>query len=124
MTATADWLPDTGEIVWLAYQSSEGKEMRGQHPFLVLSSRAFNARTKTLVGLAMTSQEHMTPGRPDFNPFQIGNVTTKGENSYINTNQISTFDWEIRSMKRHPWGKVNPIILKRCKEYVSSILGV
>lgn len=124
MTAVASWLPDIGEIVWLDYETSKGKEMSGQHPFLVLSSKAFNDRTKTIVGLAMTSKEHMTSGRHDFNPFQIKNVTSKGEESYINTNQIHTFDWEIRKMKKHPWGKVNSIVLDRCKEYVASILGI
>ena len=124
MRVAPTWIPEIGDIVWLDFEGTKGWEMAGRHPFLVLSSKVFNDRTKTLVGLAMTSKDHTTTGREDFNPFQIKDLTSKGEDSFINTNQISTFDWTERNMTQHPWGKVNATIISRCKEYVTSILGI
>ena len=55
------WVPELGEIVWLNFTPQAGKEMAGQHPILVLSPKQFNAKTKTVMGLTMTSQQHGDP---------------------------------------------------------------
>jgi mRNA interferase MazF len=118
------WVPDVGEIIWINFTPQAGKEMAGQHPFLVLSTREFNAKTKTVMGLAMTSQHHGDPKAKGFNPFQLENLTPKAQKSYINSNQVSTFDWEARGARPHPWGKVNALVLKNAKEYLNAILGL
>jgi mRNA interferase MazF len=118
------WVPELGEIIWLNFTPQAGKEMAGCHPFLVLSSREFNAKTKTVMGLAMTSQHHGDPKAKGFNPFQLENLNAKGQKSYINSNQVSTFDWEARGARPHPWGKVNGIVLKNAKEYLNAILAL
>ena len=59
-TAHSLWVPELGDIIWLNFTTQAGKEMAGQHPFLVLSPKQFNAKTKTVMGLAMTSR--MRPG--------------------------------------------------------------
>jgi mRNA interferase MazF len=125
MTVTrAAWAPDSGDIIWLNFTPHAGKEMAGEHPFLVLSTRAFNAKTKTVVGLAMTSQHHGTPATKGFNPFQIENLSPKSSSSYINTNQISTFDWEAGGARPHPWGKVSALVLGKAKEHLNAILNL
>ena len=98
--------------------------MAGQHPFLVLSTKEFNRKTKTVIGLAMTSKPHNEPGAPGFNPFQLENPTSKGGLSFINTNQVSTFDWQARGAAPHPSGQVSKLILQTAKDYLNSILGL
>lgn len=126
MTTSANvvWIPDARDIVWLDYEENRGREMQGRHPFLVMSNRNFNDKTKTLIGMAMTSKSHEDPKKPGFNPFQIKNVTSKGDSSFINTNQISTFDWETRGMEKHPWGKVSAIIMQKCKDNIAAVLAI
>lgn len=121
---TPDWAPDYGDIIWLNFTPNAGREMAGRHPFLVLSTKEFNAKTKTVMGLAMTSQAHDVENKPGYNPFQIKNLTTKGTSSFINTNQVSTFDWEARSAAPHPWGRANKIVLQKAKDYLNSILAL
>jgi mRNA interferase MazF len=118
------WVPELGEIIWINAAPKAGKEMAGQHPFLVLSTREFNTKTKTVMGLAMTSQHHGDPKAKGFNPFQLENLTSKAQKSSINSNQVSTFDWEARGARPHPWGKVNALVLKNAKEYLNAILGL
>ncbi len=120
----SQWVPDEGEIIWINFTPQAGKEMNGRHPFLVLSTKIFNEKTQTVVGLAMTSQAHNDAGLKAFNPFQIENKTSKNEPSFINTNQISTFDWDARQASAHPWGRVNKIVLVEAKEYLNSILNL
>jgi hypothetical protein len=62
-------------------------------------------------------------GSAGFNPFQITNKTSKGE-SYINVNQVSTFDWVARQAKPHPWGTVSKPILQNAKEMLNAVLGL
>jgi mRNA interferase MazF len=119
----ASWAPDSGDIIWLNFTPHAGKEMAGMHPFLVLSSQLFNAKTGTVVGLAMTSKAHNHAGSAGFNPFQIANKTSKGE-SYINVNQVSTFDWVARQAKPHPWGTVSKPILQNAKDMLNAVLGL
>jgi mRNA-degrading endonuclease toxin of MazEF toxin-antitoxin module len=89
-----------------------------------LSTREFNAKTKTVMGLAMTSQHHGDPKAKGFNPFQLENLMSKAQKSYINSNQVSTFDWEARGARPHPWAKVNALVLKNAKGYLNAILGL
>lgn len=98
--------------------------MAGRHPFLVLSTQEFNRKTKTVMGLAMTSQAHDIENEPGYNPFQIKNLTTKGASSFINANQVSTFDWEARGAVPHTWGRANKIVLQKAKDYLNSILAL
>jgi mRNA interferase MazF len=121
---TPGWVPDYGDIIWLNFTPNAGREMAGRHPFLVLSTQEFNRKTKTVMGLAMTSQAHDVEKLPGYNPFQIKNLTTRGAPSFINTNQVSTFDWEARGATQHPWGRANKIVLQKAKDYLNSILAL
>jgi mRNA interferase MazF len=112
----ARWVPDRGEMIWLNFTPQAGNEMMGRHPFLVLSPKAFNDKMGAVMGLAMTSKAH------PYNPFQLPNPNAKGELSFINTNQVSTFDWRARGAAPHPWGKVSPTSLAQALEYLNSVL--
>ncbi len=46
-----------GEIRWAALDPTRGQEQAGSRPVLVLSHDVFNARSGTVIAMAMTSQE-------------------------------------------------------------------
>src|SRR5713226_8824508 len=46
-----------GEIRWAALDPTRGHEQAGSRPVLVLSHDVFNARSGTVIAMAMTSQE-------------------------------------------------------------------
>ena len=75
--------------------------MRDRHPFLVLSPRAFNARTSLVIGLPMTTAEYNAD-----NPFAVAVGAAKGaksgKTSYVLCHQPKSFDWRIRDAAPHP----------------------
>jgi mRNA interferase MazF len=75
--------------------------MRDRHPFVVLSPRAFNARTSLVIGLPMT-----TAGYNADNPFALAVGVTRGakagKTSYVLCHQPKSFDWRIRAASPHP----------------------
>ena len=98
--AKADWIPDRQDIIWIDCNPQAGREMRDRHPFLVLSPRAFNARTSLVIGLPMTTAEYNAD-----NPFALAVGAAKGakagKTSYVLCHQPKSFDWRIRKASPH-----------------------
>ncbi len=76
------WVPERQEIIWIDCSPQSGREMRDRHPFLVLSSGAFNDRTSLVIGLPMTTAEYNSD-----NPFAVAAGAASGrktgKTSYI-----------------------------------------
>ena len=99
-TARATWVPERQDIIWIDCNPHVGREMRDVHPFLVLSTRAFNEKTSLVIGLPMTTAAYNAD-----NPFAvtIGPATgSKAGISYVLCHQPKSFDWRLRKAKRHP----------------------
>ena len=98
--AKADWIPDRQDIIWIDCNPQAGRAMRARHPFLVLSPRAFNARTSLVIGLPMTTAEYNAD-----NPFALAVGAAKGakagKTSYVLCHQPKSFDWRIRKASPH-----------------------
>ncbi|MEO8486552.1 MAG: type II toxin-antitoxin system PemK/MazF family toxin, partial [Betaproteobacteria bacterium] len=86
-------------MIWIDHSPHSGREMAGQHPFLVLSPRAFNEKTGLVIGCAMTSKQ-------SGNPFAVANSRDPAQASYILADQPKSFDWRKRRARRHLWGPV------------------
>ena len=101
VAAKADWIPDRQDIIWIDCDPQAGREMRDRHPFVVLSPRAFNARTSLVIGLPMTTAEYNAD-----NPFALAVGLAKGvkagKTSYVLCHQPKSFDWRIREASPHP----------------------
>ena len=98
--AKAVWIPDRQDIIWIDCDLQAGREMRDRHPFVVLSPRAFNARTSLVIGLPMTTAEYNAD-----NPFALAVGAAKGakagKTSYVLCHQPKSFDWRIREASPH-----------------------
>ena len=82
-------------MIWIDHSPHSGREMAGQHPFLVLSPRAFNVKTGLVIGCAMTSKQA-------HNPFAVANPRDPALESYILADQPKSFDWRMRGGRPHP----------------------
>lgn len=96
-----------------------GKEMRGRHPMLVLSTKAFNERTGLVVGLPMTHAEFNAD-----NPFVVAIEGPRKEVGYVLCHQPKSFDWKIRNLGKHPWGQVPPKILREALQKLDAVCGI
>ncbi len=95
------WVPDRQDVIWIDSNPQVGSEMRDVHPMVVLSPRAFNARTSLVVGLPMTTAAYHAG-----NPFAVvaGAATGRraGQPCYVLYHQPKSFDWRLRRAKPHP----------------------
>jgi len=94
-----DWVPERQEVIWIDCNPQTGQEMRDRHPFLVLSPRAFNARTSLVIGLPMTTAAYNAD-----NPFAVvvGPAGHAEKTSYVLCHQPKSFDWRAREAAPHP----------------------
>ena len=72
------WAPERGDVIYINHSPSGGREMPGQHPMLVLSTKMFNVKTQLVIGLPMTYA-----ASNESNPFAVKLVSGNGEVSYV-----------------------------------------
>lgn len=94
------WVPDRQDVVWIDCNPQVGHEMRDLHPMLVLSPKAFNARTSLVIGLPMTTAYNAT--NPFAMPVGFAVGRRAGKVSYVLCHQPKSFDWRARRAKPHP----------------------
>jgi mRNA interferase MazF len=95
------WVPDRQDVIWIDCNPQAAHEMRDLHPMLVLSPKAFNARTGLVIGLPTTTAAYNAT-----NPFAVPAGTASGrkagKTSYVLRHRPKPFDWRARHAKPHP----------------------
>lgn len=119
MATTPLWSPDRKDMIWISFSPQAGREMRDEHPMLVLSTKAFNERTGLVIGLAMT-----TAASNETNPFALKYVGPKGEVGYVLTHMVNTFDWRTRGARPHPWKQVSASVFKEASDGLDDIINI
>ena len=102
------WIPDRRDVIWINFNPQVDKEMRDDHPLMVLTPRAYNARTSLVIGLPMSSAAYNAT-----NPFAVDNSRSSQDASYIICNQPKSMDWRQRGARPHAWGKVRESVFKQ-----------
>ena len=113
------WVPDRRDMIWIDFNPQRGREMKDEHPMLVLSPKAFNERTRIVIGLPMT---HAASN--ETHPFAVKFSGPKNEISYILSHQPKSFDWRLRRARPHPWRQVSPDVFAAACEGLESIVSV
>jgi mRNA interferase MazF len=112
-------VPDRADIIWIDCNPQVGREMRDMHPMLVLSPKAFNARTSLVIGLPMTSSTSN-----DGNPFALDISRGETQRSFILCHQPKYFDWRHRHASPHPWKRVTDRQLADACEGLNDIISL
>jgi len=87
----ARYVPEAGDIVWLAFDPQAGREQAGHRPALVLSPAAYNGKTSLMVCCPVTT-------RIKGYPFE---VRIAGEPpSVALADQVKNLDWRARRATR------------------------
>ena len=84
------YVPDAGDIVWLAFSPQAGREQAGRRPALVLSPAIYNGKTGMMVCCPMTA-------RIKGYPFE---VVVGNPPSAILSDQVKSVDWRARRARR------------------------
>lgn len=89
MVAKTGYVPDRGDVVWLAFDPQSGHEQAGRRPVLVLSPAVYNGRIGLALFCPLTSQ---VKGYPFEVPIPAG-LPVSG---VVLSDQIKSLDWKTR----------------------------
>ncbi|MCI0464407.1 MAG: type II toxin-antitoxin system PemK/MazF family toxin [Gemmataceae bacterium] len=105
-----------GDIVWADLNPVRGREQAGRRPVVVISEDVFNARSGTVIALAITSQ----PQRAGFPlTLELASVNLP-KRSWVKISQIRTLSVERIGKKI---GRMAPEELDRLIEGLNEIVG-
>ncbi|OGF86413.1 mRNA-degrading endonuclease [Candidatus Giovannonibacteria bacterium RIFCSPLOWO2_02_44_8] len=86
-----DYIPERGDIVWLDFSPTLGREQRGKRPAVVISSKIYNERS----GLALVCP--ITSKAKGYN-FEV-EVIEKKITGVALADHARSLDWKIRNPK-------------------------
>ncbi len=118
-TPPRGWVPDRGDIIWIDCNPQAGREMKDMQPMLVLSPKAFNAKTSLVIGLPMTSSTSN-----EGNPFALDISKSATQRSSVLCHQPKSFDWRHRNASPHPWRRVTASELAEACEGLNDIVSL
>ncbi len=87
--AGEEYVPGSGEIVWLAFTPQAGHEQSGRRPALVLSPRIYNGVSSLALFCPITSR------RKGY-PFEVGLPATGEVTGVVLADQVKSLDWRAR----------------------------
>jgi mRNA interferase MazF len=115
LVSEAAYVPDAGDLVWLTLDPTRGHEQTGRRPALVLTPRAYNARTKLAVCCPVTAQ---IKGYP----FEVRVDLASGAEGVVLVDQVKNFDWAAR--RADPIGRVDQRVMTTVRELLKALLAI
>ena len=113
------WVPERRDMIWINFNPQSGKEMKDEHPMLVISPKPFNEKTGLVIGLPMTHAKSN-----ETNPFAIKFSPGKADPVYILIHQPKSFDWRLRNARPHPWKILPPALFQEACDGLNSIIEI
>ena len=109
----ARYIPDRGEIVWLDFEPTRGKEIGKYRPALVLSSAKYNRKTGLLICCPISTS--IRGGATEVP------VTSLDQDCVIATNLVHTLDWRERKAKKA--ASADPALLQEVLGRLLPLIG-
>jgi mRNA interferase MazF len=113
MVSTQEYLPDAGDLIWLDFTPQAGREQAGRRSGLVLTPRAYNAKTSLAIVCPITNQ---VKGYP----FEVALPTGGKIGGVVLSDHVRNLDWRQRRATKA--GKVSPAILRSVRERIATLL--
>jgi mRNA interferase MazF len=83
------YIPDRGDIVWLAFDPQVGREQAGRRPAVVLSPKSYNGKVGLAICCPITNQSKGYP-------FEVPIPTGVDVTGVILADHIKSLDWKSR----------------------------
>lgn len=110
---SSPYTPDRGDVVWTDFDPQAGREQAGKRPALVLSPKAYNAKTGLAVMVPITSN---VKGYP----FEVA-IQTKSIQGVALADHLKNLDWRARGIRFS--GKVSSAALDEVTAKIAALLG-
>lgn len=111
---TRPYVPEAGDIVWLAFDPQAGHEQAGHRPALVLSPAAYNVKKGLMVCCPLSTK---VKGYP----FEVL-TQVDGLEGVILSDQVKSLDWRVRKAKKK--GTVSEAVLQEVRAKIKALLGI
>jgi mRNA interferase MazF len=86
------YVPEAGDVVWLAFDPQAGHEQAGHRPALVMSHASYNSKVGLMVCCPMST-------KVKGHPFEV--VTqVDGVDCAVLSDQVKSLDWKGRAAKK------------------------
>ena len=89
VTPSGSYVPDRGDVIWIAFNPQSGHEQAGRRPALVLSPQRYNGRTGLAVLCPITNQQKGYP-------FEVAIPVGFAVTGVILADQVKNLDWRSR----------------------------
>jgi len=102
------YVPERGDVVWLAFSPQAGHEQAGRRPAAVLSPKAYNAKVGLFLACPLTSRQKGYP-------FEVVVPEDLAVTGVILADQIKSLDWRARNAEficSLPENTVNELLAK------------
>jgi mRNA interferase MazF len=110
-----EYVPDSGDLIWLDFTPQAGREQAGRRPAVVLSPRAYNEKTSLAVVCPVTS-------RVKGYPFEVLVPPGMRIQGAILSDHLKNLDW--RQRKAEKAGKVSAAVLAQVRGRVAALLEI
>jgi mRNA interferase MazF len=110
----AAFVPDAGDFVWLTFDPQAGREQAGRRPALVLSPRAYNAKSGLALVCPITNQ---VKGYP----FEVGVAAGEGATGVILADHVKSVDWKARRAEK--LGHCTPEVIEEVRAKLAPLIG-
>ena len=108
------FVPDAGDVVWLAFDPQAGDEQAGHRPALVISPASYNGKAGLMVCCPMTTS---IKGHP----FEVM-TRLDGVDCAILSDQVKSLDWKVRRAKKK--AKVGDDVMLHVRAKLKALLQI
>lgn len=109
------YVPDAGDLVWLTFDPQAGHEQRGRRPALIVSPRAYNAKSRLALACPVTSH---VKGYP----FEVALPVGGRIAGVVLADHVKNLDWQARRVVFE--AKAADDVLTEVRERLRALLGL
>ena len=106
--------PDAGDLVWLTFDPQAGREQADRRPALVLSPRAYNAKSGLVLVCPIANQ---VKGYP----FEVPVTSGQGVTGVVLADHLNSVDWKAHHAER--LGRYAAEVIDEVRAKLAPLLG-
>ena len=110
--ARGAYVPDAGDVVWLAFDPQAGHEQSGHRPALVMSPALYNGKTGLMMCCPLST-------RIKGYPFEV-RVRIDDHESVVLSDQVKSLDWKVRQARKK--GTVTESVMLEVRARIKALL--
>ena len=85
------YIPDRGDLVWVDFNPTRGREQAKVRPAIVVSPKSYNQKTNLAIMCPITSVQKGYPFEVEVNEKEVSGV--------VLSDHVRSLDWKVRNTK-------------------------